>query len=206
MLNLHFAESQGTKELDLQPDTMKRLKVDEAPTVDYDQDYGKIKFTVDASTSQTADNEKENERLIGILEVTDKNAPLPPHKQMQIINQVIQNSGVDDPEKIQFTDDEIAMAEQNYLNPPAPEPTAPIASVEQGVPMPPEAQMPMSQNMSVGPVQPQQSTQGLSDDEMQTVAAMQERGVPDEDIATVVTMLRNGMGDEEIAQVLMGGN
>lgn len=52
LLNIHFAESEGKKTVDLEPASLKRLNLDKSPIVDYDKQYGAIKFKVTASTSQ----------------------------------------------------------------------------------------------------------------------------------------------------------
>lgn len=106
-LVLHLAESKGEKTLELSNDTMKRLKLTEAPTFDYDADYGKVTFTVDAGTEQASDNEAENEKLVALLELKLKHGAEPDSKYMAMYNQIVKNSGVDDPEKLMYTDDEI---------------------------------------------------------------------------------------------------
>lgn len=150
MLNIHFAESKGVKALELKPETMQRLKLTEAPEMDYDADYGPITFTIDASTSQASDNEAENEKLTALLELKLKYGNQADSKTMQIINQVIQNSGVDDPENIQYSDDEIEQAKaveefqreqamQQLMTPPAPtvgEPPLPAEALQPAQPDP----------------------------------------------------------------------
>jgi hypothetical protein len=107
LLNIHFAESQGTKEIDLEPDTMKRYKFDTAPKVDYSKDFGKIKFVVDASTSKAADNDAETTKLTALLEIKAKYQGQADDKFMLMYNQIVKNAGVDDPEKLLYTDEEI---------------------------------------------------------------------------------------------------
>lgn len=109
-LVLHLAESKGEKTLELSNETMKRLKLDKAPTFDYDKDYGRVTFTVDAGTEQASDNEAENEKLTALLELKMKYEAIPDPKNMQMFNQIVKNSGVDDPEKLMYDDDEIAIA------------------------------------------------------------------------------------------------
>jgi hypothetical protein len=112
LINIHMAESQGTKSLELQDETMKRLKLSEDPVMNYDQDFGKIRWSVDAGTAQAADNERENEKLSALLEVKMKYGGQPDKKYMLLFNQIVKNAGVDDPEKIMYTDDELAFAQQ----------------------------------------------------------------------------------------------
>lgn len=216
-LNIHFAESQGMKELELQKATIKRLKLEEPYVMDYSQDLGPIKFTVDAGTTEASDSKQENEELVGLLDITSKYGGLRADRQMAIVNQVIKNSGVDDAEDLTYTDEEIEQAKQvaeiqakaeldAALNPqpamPAPMGVQDPAMAgqmppEQGMPELPMSVEPQSQNMPA----PQQ----LTPDEEETIMALKQRGLPDEDIATALTMLRNDYPDEQIAQVLMGG-
>lgn len=112
LLNIHFAESQGVKELDLEDETLRRMNMTESPVMDYDQDFGKIKFTVTPGTSQAEDNQQENEKLIALLDIKSKYGSTPDQKTMLMINQIIKNSGVDDPEKLMYTDEEIEYQKQ----------------------------------------------------------------------------------------------
>jgi hypothetical protein len=202
MLNLHFAESKGKRELELKKETVKRLRLDpEKLTMDYDKDYGPIAFTVDASTSEASDSKQENEQLVGLLEITQKYGGLRPDRQMAIVNQVIKNSGVDDAENLTYTDEEIEQAKQLALNPPPPAPAEPPMPAMP--PMPVEGEvMPPQEQMPVPEEQPQQ---GLTDEEMATIQQLQERGTDPETIATIITMLRSDYPDEAIAAVLQGG-
>jgi hypothetical protein len=110
MLNLHYAESQGEKVLELEPETIKRLKLPGDPKMDYSQEFAKIKFTIDASSSQAADNEKETATLDSLMERKTK-LPNPDDKDMLMYNQIVKNSGVDDSEKLLYTEDEIQKAQ-----------------------------------------------------------------------------------------------
>jgi hypothetical protein len=112
LLNLQFAHSKGKKSLDLEAETMKRLKLDKEPVMNYDQNFGKIKFIVAAGTSEAEDNQAENEKLTALLEIKVKYAGNPDDKFMLMYNQIVKNSGVDDPEKLLYTDDEVQQATQ----------------------------------------------------------------------------------------------
>lgn len=111
LLNIQFAESKGKKALELEDETMKRMKLEKEPVMDYDQELGKIKFVVAAGTSEAEDNQQENEKLTALLEVKTKMADID-DKDMLMYNQIVKNSGVDDPEKLLYTDDEIKQATQ----------------------------------------------------------------------------------------------
>lgn len=74
LLNLHFAESRGTKELELESDTLKRLKLDKNPVVDYDKEFGKIKFHVNAGSAQKlSDEDMANNMLLAKDMMTPQN-------------------------------------------------------------------------------------------------------------------------------------
>jgi hypothetical protein len=113
LLNIHYAESAGIKELDFKPETMKRHKL-ESNKVDYGKQGaspGVITFTVNAGTSQKEDNEAETMKLSDLMDRKTK-IPNPDDKDMLMYNQIIQNAGVADAEKLKYTDDEIAQAMQ----------------------------------------------------------------------------------------------
>jgi hypothetical protein len=114
LLNIHVAESVGKKELDLQPETIKRYKLDTKPTVDYGK-YGEtpgvISFTVNAGTSQAADNEAETEKLTNLMTIKSK-IPNPDDKDMLMYNQIVSNAGVDNADKLKYSDEEILEAQE----------------------------------------------------------------------------------------------
>lgn len=110
LLNIQFAYSQGTKEIDMKPETMKRFKLDKAPKVNYDKDYGHIRFTVDASTSKAADDQKETTALTGLLEIKAKYGGQADDKFMQMYNQIVTNAGVDSADDLKYSDEEIQAA------------------------------------------------------------------------------------------------
>jgi hypothetical protein len=220
MLNLEFAHGKGKKELDLKMETIKQLKLqrEDTVTIDYDKDMGPISFSVDASSSQAADNEKESERLLSVLEVKAKfGVPEKPSKQMALLNQVIQNSGVDDPERLLYSDEEMEAADAEYDQQKQMAQQAAQqqqAMAEQQAAMAGQAQAPVSQpgEEQVPPEagQPVEETpaepQGLDEEEAQLVEGLQERGAPDEVIAGIVQVMRNGGSEEDVAKLIQGGD
>lgn len=74
-LNIHFALSKGKKEVQLQRSTLKRLKLDKQPTIDYDQEYGPIHYCVNAFTSKKLSDAEQvqNMALVDAL-MTPQNA------------------------------------------------------------------------------------------------------------------------------------
>lgn len=111
MLNIHLSESQGQKTLELEDETMQRLNLQDEPVMDYDEELGKVKWTVAAGTSQAEDNNDENEKLVALMEQKRQmvNAD---DKDMKMYNQIVKNSGVDDAEKLMYTDEELELATQ----------------------------------------------------------------------------------------------
>jgi hypothetical protein len=109
LLNIHFAESKGNKTLELEAGTLKRLKLEKDPVMNYDKDFGKIKFVVAAGTSEAEDNQAENEKLTALLDIKSKMQSID-DKDMLMYNQIVKNSGVDDPDKLLYTDEEIQQA------------------------------------------------------------------------------------------------
>lgn len=177
-LNIHFAESQGQKELELEPDTAKRLKLEQNPVMDYDQDYGTIRFTIDASSSQADDNDKESEKLVSLLEIKTNYGAEPDEKFMRMYNQIVKNAGVDDPEDLMYTDEEIEHAKEvqaiiqkqqmeQLLNPTPP--PAPEMPVDPNM-IPPE-QMPMELPPPPDPIE---------EDRALAMQALLERGIAPE--------------------------
>jgi hypothetical protein len=130
LLNIHMAESKGKKELDLEPETMKRYKLEGKQEFDYDKDYGKIKVRVNASSSQAADNDAETEKLTALMELKAKYQAIVDEKYMLMYNQIVENSGVDDANKLKYTDDEIEAAKEAAMQPTG-DPEADAAQQEQ---------------------------------------------------------------------------
>lgn len=116
LLNIQFAESQGVKDVDLEPSTMKRYQLQDSQ-VDYDQEMGPIKFTVDASSSKSKDDSTESDKLDRLMEIKAKYlqaGAMLDDKFMLMYNQIVKNAGVDDAENLLYTDEEIAQAKQMH--------------------------------------------------------------------------------------------
>lgn len=183
-LNIHFAESQGTKELELDDETMKRMKLDADPEMDYSKDFGKIRFTVAAGTSQGEDNDKESEKLIALQEAKTKytQAGPPDEKFMRMYNQLVKNAGVDDPETLMYTDEEIELAK---------------AKDEMGIKMAmKELEMQAQQMMNPAP-EPMQ--EGVTPEPQ----AVQPNPAADDREMARQQLLERGVSEEEAEQMLM---
>lgn len=124
-INLYFAERTGIEELQLDEKTADKLRElareekfdednlseDNKIRINYDTATEALKFEVDASTSKMADEVKQLESFRGVIDLIDKSpwlqglVPMP--KQLALYNAVISNSGVEDPEKLTVTDEEL---------------------------------------------------------------------------------------------------
>lgn len=116
MVNLYFAERTGTQELKLDEDTANKLKQLQPDVVnenneiqvDYDDQTEKLKFEVDGSTSSMKDTVAERDRLMELLDLTQKYPALAQvigeDGTKELINRIIVKTGVEDPEKIMPSD------------------------------------------------------------------------------------------------------
>lgn len=109
-LNIHFAESKGTKELQLKETTLKKLNMEAQPSINYDQEFGPIKFHVEASSSQATDSAAENEQLTELLKLK-KEMVNPDDKDMKVFNQIVRNAGVENSDDIMYSDEDIQQAQ-----------------------------------------------------------------------------------------------
>ena len=114
-INLYFAERSGIQTLQLDDDTANKLRQIEPESVnenneiqiDYDTETEQLKFEVDATTSSAKDNAAERDRLVELLDMTQK---YPALAQMigeegtkELVNRIVIKTGVEDPEKIMPT-------------------------------------------------------------------------------------------------------
>lgn len=134
-INLYFAERTGIEELQLDKKTATELrklaqegKFDESllspdnkVRIDYNTATPALKFEVDASTSKKADEIQELQSLQGLREMVEKSdflrAIIPPEKQVELWNAIVDNSGTDNPERLKMDDQEIAAAVQKFNQP-----------------------------------------------------------------------------------------
>jgi hypothetical protein len=109
LLNIQYAESKGKKDVDFKPDTIKRYKLEDKTQVDYDAKIGPISYHIEASSSQATNTDAETEKLSALMD-KKKDMENPDDKDMLMYNQIVRNTGVADPEKLLYTDDEITRA------------------------------------------------------------------------------------------------
>lgn len=215
MLNLTFAETNGAREEKLDKKTADKLRelipegneyvvwvdIENSDTIvlDYDKLGQKpIYFTVDASTSRVKEDSSQVESLSAVKELVAE--MLPPSKQMALANKFIDKLGVEDPEEVKFTKEEIeevAMMEKQpqtadpMLDPAMQDPMADPMMTEQ---MQPEMEQPM-----------QEMPMDFTPEEIELIDGLEQRGFDDAAIEQGVLLLREGFSDEEITQVLIGG-
>lgn len=221
MLNLTFAEQSGIVEEDLDKRTAANLRkeipegneiitwdeVDENKIyVNYDL-LGEepIYFTADAASSKVNEDNAQVESLAAVKElVVDM---LPVSKRMQLANKFIYKLGVEDPEDIIFSEEELEQALQAEQ--------MQQQMMEQQMAMQGQMQDPMQeqammeeQMMMEQAMQEEQMAQEqpqLSPEEQELAIGLQERGFGPQQIELAITMLREGYSDEEILQVITQG-
>ncbi len=188
LLNIHFAESQGIKELELEAETRKRAGIapDQTVQLDYDKPTGPIRYACDASSSQAADNERESEKLVSLLEIKAKHGQQPDEKFMLMYNQIVKNAGVDDGENLLYTDDEITFAKEQG------EAQRQMLAMQQQQAMtqlqnPPQ---PSPQAAPEAPGQPQPNP--IEEDRLLALQQLQERGMAPQQAEQVLRGIEQG--------------
>jgi hypothetical protein len=120
-VNLYFAERSGTQVLALDSETAAKLRkvapeaVNEKNEVqiDFDTETEALKFEVDASTSSAKDDAAERDRLVELLDLSQKYPALAQimgeDGTRELVNRIVVKTGVEDPEKIMPapTDEEV---------------------------------------------------------------------------------------------------
>lgn len=190
MLNLTFAEQEGIVEEELDERTANDLRElipegddiftwddmnDKKIYVDYDQlGLEPVYLEVDPTSSKVNEDNEQVEMLATAKElIVDM---LPVSKRMQLANKFISKLGIEDPEDIQFTDEEL----------------------EQAVMM---EQMQMQQQ-AMGGMQPQ-GDMPLSPEEEELAMALAQRGVSEQDLMEGITLMREGYPPEQVIEVMM---
>lgn len=133
-VNLYFAERSGTQVLSLDSETAAKLRkvapdaVNEKNEVqiDFDSETEALKFEVDASTSSAKDDAAERDRLVELLDLSQKYPALAQimgeDGTRELVNRIVVKTGVEDPEKIMPTPtDEQGMEQDQQPKGPDPE-------------------------------------------------------------------------------------
>lgn len=111
-VNLYFAERSGTQVLSLDSETAAKLRKVEPNAVNendevqinFDTETEALKFEVDASTSSAKDDAAERDRLVELLDLSQKYPALAQimgeDGTRELVNRIVVKTGVEDPEKI----------------------------------------------------------------------------------------------------------
>lgn len=193
MLNLFFAETNGVREEYIDSSTADKLRQiapelfpdpeEDKIIVDYDL-LGKepITFEVDASTSTAKDDKENLESLLTLQESMVSNQALPPSKMMALHNKIINKFGIEDPEDLQYSKEEIDIAKQQEQMP------------QMGVD--PTTGMPLEEGMQ--PEQPE-----MTEEDMFLAQELNKRGFDNNQIEQAIVLLNEGqMEIDEIIQVI----
>lgn len=134
-INLYFAERSGVEELQLDQDTvdelaelasegrfnMELVSSDNKIRINYDSATEALKFEVDASTSKMQDEVQELQSLEGLKDLLDKSPTMqqivPPQKQIELWNAIVDNSGTENRNKLKLNDKEIEEVMQRLSQP-----------------------------------------------------------------------------------------
>jgi hypothetical protein len=209
-INLYFAERTGVEELQLDKEAASKLRSlaeegkfdpamlseDNKIQIDYDTATEQLKFEVDASTSKMQDEVKQLQSLQGVVELLDKSPSMqglvPPEKQVELWNALVSNSGVENPEKLTISDQEIQqmLAQAEAQAQAQMQAEAQAAQIQQAQP---QVGTPQDQP----PMQPQ-----VSPEDQELIQALQQMGASEKQIGQALAMLHNGMPAEEILQML----
>lgn len=122
-INLYFAERTGIQEIQLDKATASKVRElnpgavsdDNKVRIDFDTETQKLKFEVDASSSRMKDNSVQLEALDGLLTRLEKSTVLqgiiPQRKIVGAWNRIVAASGVEDPEDMSLSDEELDQME-----------------------------------------------------------------------------------------------
>jgi hypothetical protein len=217
MINVYFAEREGVEDIKVDNDTAAKLRKidpslvseDNLVRMDFSTATEKLKFEVDASTSNMKNNAQQLEALDALLTRVDKSAVLqgiiPPKKIIGAWNSIVAASGVEDPEELQISEEELAemeaeqaaMAEQQAMQDQMALEEQAAMQGQQPAPeeMPPQAEEPMAP-----PVEQPQAE--LSPEDQEFAFALQDMGYSPEMISMALDMDAQGIPNEQIIAAL----
>lgn len=199
-INLFFAERSGIEKLQLDNETADKLRElardDQFDAsllndkneilLNYDDEEYTFRFKVDASTSRIEDAATQLQGLQLVREFIDSSPTLmqliPPEKQLAIYNGVVENSGVEDPERLKMDIDEFKQQQAQQQE----------AVRQQGA-----QQMPAEQ-----PEVPADEAAMLSETDQQLIFQLQNLGLPSHIIQEALRMLNDGHSDADVLQAI----
>lgn len=215
MLNIFFSEMSGVKEEILDKQTADKFReiapelfVSDDPEedtimIDYDiLGQEPMYFEVDASTSATKDDGEAIENITNLLDITSKFGGLPQSKQMALLNKLINKFGIEDPEDVTFTKDEIAkVKDQEQMQSQMAEQQAEMGGME-GEMLPegmPEGVDPMMAEQEMEQPMPEEMMEEPQDDpiaeqeqmDQEVIAGLQERGYSEPQINDALILLND---------------
>lgn len=219
MLNIHFAEMSGVREEILDKSTADKIRalapelfVSEDPEedtilVDYDAlGHEPIYFEVDATTSSAKDDAEQIENLTRLMDTLSKYGGLPPEKQMALLNKVITKFGIEDPEDVLFTKEEIEAAkEQAQMQQQQAEMQA------QGGEMPMEGAMPPDQEMVdevpedaviAPPAEEPMPEDPLTEDDYAFAEELVASGFSEDQAGQAIALLQSGYDEDQVKEIL----
>lgn len=217
-INLYFAERTGIEELQLDKDTALKLRrleeegkleqgfvsEEDKIVIDYDTATEVLKFEVDASTSNMKNDAQQLEALDGLLARLEKSQVLqgaiPPKKIIGAWNAIVASSGVENPEELSVSDEELEQMEQQREAAAYAEQQA----LEQAQMSPEMGEV--SEQMPEEAPMPQDQPQDTSQEDLAFIAALQDMGYSDEQIQQALAMDQYGFSNEDIITVLEGSN
>ena len=210
-INIFFAERTGKEFLQLDKDTIAKLKKladrekfdmslineNNEILIDYDTATPILKFRVDASTSKMKDDANQLAALTGLKDTLDGSQVLaqivPPENVIAVWNALVSNSGVEDPEEL-AVDIEEFKAQQEMAQQQAMAQAQMDAQTQQA-----QAQAQTTQAQAQIMQQPQ-----VDPEDEQIVTELQSMGVPDDLIAQAIDLLNQDTPAEDVLAAIEG--
>lgn len=178
--------------------------------IDYDTATEALRFEVDASTSKMQDEVKQLQSLDGLTELLDKSPILqqfmPPDKIVALWNSIVANSGIEDPEKLTISEQEVQtmLAERQAQEQAQMQAKVQAdAQAQAAQQMPQQGATPEGAPQGPPPEQPQQPQ--VTPEDQQFIGVLQEAGASDQQIGQALAMLHNNVPPEQIMQMLVEG-
>jgi hypothetical protein len=123
MLNVHFAESTGTREVQLTEAYIKKNFPGASPeevankaVIDYDAVTKALHYTVDPGTSKLKDTAEERERTLELLDITMKYPMLQTVINVpELADRIVKSSNIENPEELLINQQQLAGQQQQQL-------------------------------------------------------------------------------------------
>lgn len=210
-VNLYFAERTGIEELQVDDETAEKLRKIDPELVnqenkvqlDYDTATEALKFEVDASSSNMKNDSKQLESLDGLVE-RYQNSPIlqqfvPPKKVISAWNSIVAASGVENPEDLQVTDEELTEIEQQQA-------AAEQMAQEQAMQAQVQSEVPqeglMPSGIPTGAGDPIEAEKASIMQELQALDQEEASQVDPGELAFVQGLLDLGYGEDKVDQAM----